>query len=283
MINTDKDSVTDSSINTTWVTNDSNNIGSDAVWSITDILSYEQKDKNIMSSTQREIELENRLANQEIWVNMFIHDIKNTLGPIVGVVDMLWKENKEKNIDSTRLKILRLASDRAEEILASFEWYFKLLKEWEVTIGEINISHIITKSINHNEAIAKDKNIKISYSHCAYKALVNGVKLFSALNNLIYNSIKFTNSWWEIKITESQVWEHIEISIEDNGIGMSDAVKNNLFDIEKTRSRRWTNNEKWTWLGLINSKLWLEVFNGEISVDSTEGEGTTFTIKLPLV
>jgi signal transduction histidine kinase len=72
----------------------------------------------------------------------------------------------------------------------------------------------------------------------------------------------------------------VQISVTDNGTGISDDLLKNIFFIGKKQSASGTAGEKGTGLGLILSYEFIKLNNGSIEIESQEGYGTTFTIKL---
>ena len=74
----------------------------------------------------------------------------------------------------------------------------------------------------------------------------------------------------------------MKISISDNGIGISSKHLADLFNITKTQSNPGTENEKGSGLGLLLCKEFSEKQGGKITVESTEGYGSTFSFTLPL-
>jgi len=106
----------------------------------------------------------------------------------------------------------------------------------------------------------------------------------TVFRNLVSNAIKFTNEGGFINIKSSVDNERNEvvISIEDNGIGMSDEVLGKLFKIDTVIKQRGTNNETGTGLGLILCKEFVEINKGRIWAESKEGIGSTFYFTIPL-
>jgi len=98
---------------------------------------------------------------------------------------------------------------------------------------------------------------------------------------LISNAIKFTNNGGKINVVSAKREGGIEISIEDDGVGMSKKTVENLFDIYRTKTLLGTANEVGTGLGLALSKEFVNKLGGEISVISEVGKGSIFTIFLP--
>jgi signal transduction histidine kinase len=100
--------------------------------------------------------------------------------------------------------------------------------------------------------------------------------------NLITNAVKFTPFGGFIRITGRQVNQNIEISIEDNGVGIKPDDLTKLFRIDQNHSTIGTSNETGTGLGLILCKEFVEKNGGKIWVESTYGSGSTFHFTLPL-
>jgi two-component system, sensor histidine kinase and response regulator len=105
--------------------------------------------------------------------------------------------------------------------------------------------------------------------------------LKTILRNLISNAIKYTHSNGEITISAVQNQNNIEITVSDNGVGMSEETRNKLFEIDTNITTTGTANEKGSGLGLILCKEFVEKHGGEIWVKSELGKGSAFTFSLP--
>ncbi len=84
-----------------------------------------------------------------------------------------------------------------------------------------------------------------------------------------------------MKIKKSKT--EIDISIKDNGVGMTELQIKNLFDISKHMSTPVTNMEKGTVLGLVLCKEFVDIHNGKIVLEPIPDQGSMFTISLPLI
>jgi signal transduction histidine kinase len=69
--------------------------------------------------------------------------------------------------------------------------------------------------------------------------------------------------------------------VADNGIGMTNEIRNNIFQHKIVQSQRGTNQEKGTGLGLLICKEFVEILGGKIWVESIEGKGSTFYFSIP--
>jgi two-component system sensor histidine kinase SenX3 len=108
----------------------------------------------------------------------------------------------------------------------------------------------------------------------------NEEMIYSVFKNLVENAVKFTMSGM-VRIEAKADDETVEVVVRDEGIGVPEAAKPNLF---KRFYRAQTAVERGiagTGLGLYMVKEAVVKHNGTIDVDSTEGEGTTITVRLP--
>lgn len=110
--------------------------------------------------------------------------------------------------------------------------------------------------------------------------------LATIIRNLISNAIKFTPRNGEIiisaqKIIDENDMKFAEITVEDNGLGISETMKTKLFNISESMSTLGTENEKGTGLGLILCKEFTEKHGGSINVESEVSKGSKFTFTIP--
>jgi signal transduction histidine kinase len=98
--------------------------------------------------------------------------------------------------------------------------------------------------------------------------------------NLIQNAIKFSNQKGIIKISLNKKENIAAVTIADNGIGISDEDKERIFErfYKSDKSRSKDGNG----LGLVIVKKIVELCNGKVYFESTQGIGTTFTVELPI-
>ncbi len=101
------------------------------------------------------------------------------------------------------------------------------------------------------------------------------------LGNLIDNALKYSNEGGAVTVSAKKNGDFVDISVEDNGIGMPESVISNLFQ-KFYRSHRSRETVPGTGIGLYISKAIVESHGGTISVQSEDGKGSTFTVSLPI-
>ena len=113
-------------------------------------------------------------------------------------------------------------------------------------------------------------------------AEVDEVKMTSAISNLVENAIKYNVMDGWVRVTLNADHKYFFIKVADSGIGIPDESQEMVFErfyrVDKTRARKTGG----TGLGLAITKNVIMLHNGAIKVYSKEGEGTTFTVRIPL-
>ena len=106
--------------------------------------------------------------------------------------------------------------------------------------------------------------------------------LNTVIRNLVSNAIKFTNESGQIRINARKIGELIEVEVADNGMGMSNEVRDSLFSDNSSLSLPGTANELGSGLGLILCKQFVEKQGGRLWVESELGKGSSFKFTIPI-
>jgi len=144
------------------------------------------------------------------------------------------------------------------------------------------LEKIITEVKNNLEILASKKGLKIIIDVGKMpKVILDKMRIREILNNLISNSIKFTEKGW-IKVKAERKDSSVVISVIDTGVGIpKDKIKNlfqKFYQISGSIGRRYGG----TGLGLAITKQLVELQGGKISVKSESGKGSTFSLTLPI-
>jgi two-component system, sensor histidine kinase and response regulator len=233
------------------------------------------------------IELETMNKSKDKFISVISHDLRSPVSSIIASSEILFKnyENLQKDEAINFSRIINISSTK---ILEQFNELVERSKQKTKQINfnpqTLNLNDFIVFSLELIQTTADKKNIRISNlieTHLQVKA--DPLLLRSIIQNLITNSIKFTPEGGEIIIEAfKESNSQLKISIEDNGIGMSEEMRDGLFcdeaTIEKTGAK--TGNTKG--LGLVLVKDFVEKHQGKIWVESESGEGSTFYFTLPV-
>jgi signal transduction histidine kinase len=102
-------------------------------------------------------------------------------------------------------------------------------------------------------------------------------------NNLLANAVKYTPQWGKVTVTLSQIGDDARIAVEDTGIGIPEEAMVHLFEEFYRAPNAKEFDREGSGLGLTIIKDLVARLGGWISVHSTPGVGTRFTVSLPLV
>ena len=153
----------------------------------------------------------------------------------------------------------------------------------ELNIAQVNINGLVEQILKRLRPIAKKRNIEVTFeSMREVVADVDEVKFSLALNNLVENAIKYNkeDGWVHVNLDADHKFFYVKVS--DSGIGIPEEFHNRIFDrfyrVDKARSRETGG----TGLGLAITKNVIQMHQGAIKLKSKEGEGSSFTIRIPL-
>jgi signal transduction histidine kinase len=213
------------------------------------------------------------------------HDIKEPIGNIKVILDFLTNEPDLLDMKTSQdlLNSVRESASSIHDLLDNFLFWTRMHKH-EIYFNpvRINLAHLVRENITLLKGVAAGKNIIIgSEVDETCTVVADEYMMTTVLRNLIYNAIKFTSRGGGILVSARDSGGHIELSVQDTGIGLKKPDLDNLFKPEIYYKGRGTSRESGTGLGLILCKDFIEKNGGNIQVESDEGFGSTFTFTLP--
>jgi signal transduction histidine kinase len=246
------------------------------------ISDYNLELENIIK--ERTKELEEAIATKDLMFSIIAHDLKSPFNAILGFTGLLKDKLRKMDFEKSE-KLICGMNTQARNTYNLLEDLLTWARDNSNKIGynpiHCNISSICNEVINQLKDTAQMKGITINSFHSTeVYADKNMVEVI--LRNLITNAIKFTESFGEIDIYSMSIGEFIEVSVSDNGIGIDEKVKANLFKSDFNESKPGTANEKGSGLGLVICKRFIERHQREIWVESNEKKGTTVKFTLPI-
>lgn len=216
--------------------------------------------------------------------SIIAHDLKGPISTHHQLMKMLINDYFEYSHDE-RMEMLNVLHDSSKNTYLLLEnllmWSSIQRDQIVYQPDNINAKKIISGVIDNTISIAKIKSILIK-NQVDENAVINAdPKMFSFIvRNLVSNAIKYSHINGEITISANFEESRTVFCVSDNGIGMPEEVIGGLFNLEKSKSRIGTNNEKGTGLGLILIKEFLDKIGGEIWVESEVNKGSTFYFSL---
>ena len=213
----------------------------------------------------------------------FIHDLRNPLTIVNGYVELLAGEiEKTKEMNGQAAEYLEVIEQNIQRCCEMSRTWQRYGKSQDATFKPIPIVDILHELVPGIELLASTKGVAIKFDCTCSDAVINGSssQLIRAVHNIVTNAIQAVGEQGGVVHMACQTaGDSIEIRIDDNGCGMSPEVKARLFDSYFTTK----SSDEGTGLGMGITRKIVEEHHGQVYVESTEAEGTTVVISIPLV
>jgi PAS domain S-box-containing protein len=264
---------------------------------------YTEKDLKFLSSigSQIAISIERKKAEDEIklkneqlqiingekdkFFSIIAHDLRGPMSAFVAITQILTEEIQTMTFDEIREIIISMKKDASniygllENLL---EWSRLKRGVMEFDPVEINLKAITDKCVEVVSESARKKEIRIEIAVPGdIEVLADTHMLETVIRNFVSNAVKFTPVGGKIFVSADMNKDNsVEVKISDTGIGMNQELKNKLFLLNEKTSRKGTEGESSSGLGLLLCKEFIDKHGGKIWVDSEVGKGSTFRFNI---
>lgn len=230
-------------------------------------------------TTMRQVE-----TTRREFVSNVSHELRNPLASIKAMVETLEDGAiSERNASMDFLNRIHKEVDRMTALVSDLLELSRLeSRQAGIDLKPLDMRPLIDDVVRLFQDQAKLKGVSLYYldNSKTHDVLGNDAKLREVLVNLVENAIKFTNRG-EIVIGTRLDGNHMTVTVRDTGAGISEEHIPHIFErfykVERSRS------DGGTGLGLAIAKHIVQLHNGEISVQSIEGHGSTFTFTVPII
>lgn len=235
---------------------------------------------------QKEIE---RLTEMEQYRREFIgnvsHELKTPVFNIQGyLLTLLEGGLEDKSINRKFLERAEKSVEKLIKLLHELDMIIRLdTGGTDLNIQRVDIVDIVKEVIESLEFKAEKKNIKVKVNRKNMDpiwVMADEDKITQVVSNLMVNSIKYGRKGGETKVSFHDVKNQVLVEIKDNGIGIKDKELNRVFDRFFRTDIARSYDQKGFGLGLSIVKHIIEAHGQVIHVNSTEGEGSTFSFTL---
>lgn len=210
------------------------------------------------------------------------HNLRSPLMSVLGLVNLAKNEDQNRdNFFGQYFNMMETSINKLDETLKEILDYSRNARK-DLSIEQIDIQKLISDNLERmqympgSQRVKKDVHVEEQVPFYSDK-----YRLAFIFNNLISNAIKYHDPDKEesfLKISVAVQKDKALIEFEDNGIGIDQRHVSKVFDM----FFRATHKNDGAGLGLYIVKEAVEKLNGTIQIDSTLGEGTTFTIEIPV-
>lgn len=233
----------------------------------------------------RNSELLKAIDTKNKFISIIAHDLRNPLNAINGLSELLTKrlspETDQRAYDMA--KVLHQSAKGAYDLLDNLLiWARTQQNTIPFNPETLNVHSVTDETINEIWAQAERKRIMlINSTESTDTVWADKLMLQTIVRNIISNAIKFTNEGGLVVVGSNQTADSTEITIDDNGVGMSQETIDKILSSTELNSTKGTSGEPGTGMGLIISKEFIQRHKGTFNIESTIGKGSSFIITLP--
>ena len=220
------------------------------------------------------------------FLSVLSHELKSPINAIEGYLKLMQDKQAGEEIDNYREMIDRsLERIKGMRSLISDLLDLTRMESGEKTrnLRKMDIVEIAKSVIDSFEPMAMQKNIRIELDgddNIYMNADKNEIEII--LNNLVSNAVKYNKEDGKVFITMKQTEEQVEVEVEDTGIGMKEEDLKLLFqDFVRIKNTR-TKFIPGSGLGLSIARKMVDLYKGDIQVESEPEKGSKFTVTFPL-
>ncbi|NQT18398.1 MAG: hybrid sensor histidine kinase/response regulator [Planctomycetes bacterium] len=224
---------------------------------------------------------------QENFVTLVSHEMRAPLAAVGQYIEVILADLAGPLADKQRQILLQMQHKT--------EWLMALVKEWlsmsriqgRIALADsepFDIEPLVHEAVDLVAPQAREQRVQISVSGSGGPARLEGDReaLLHVFLNLVSNAVKYNHHGGEVQVAVETRAEQMVVTIRDNGWGISEEDMPFVFDeFYRAQTERMPKTTG-TGLGLSIVKKLVEAHHGRVTVDSALGEGTTFTVYLPL-
>ena len=239
---------------------------------------------------KRTIERQNRelmatISNRDKMYSVIAHDLRSPMASIRMVLNLVVASTSPELVGPELFELLDKANKESEEVHDLLDNLLKWTKSQtgrlSVVMQDLDLNDIIPGVVDIFEMIAATKKIHLSYSGSSVVVRADNDMLKTIVRNFMSNAVKFSpeESTIEISVTTADA-DFAKISVSDHGVGIAADRIGSIF--HKGETTYGTGGEEGSGLGLQLCQDFARKIGGDVMVESAEGQGSTFSVLVPL-
>lgn len=224
-------------------------------------------------------------AAKNKFFSIVAHDLITPLNSLKSLSNLLQSGLKDLSIQEVEAlsKDLQQSADNSIKLAQNLiTWARMQMNDQEVRPESIDLEEAISEVWKLYKDLSAKKSVNLTYTvETACKAFGDKNQIAFIVRNLVNNAIKYTEAQGTVSIAATILSpEELCIAVSDNGVGISDDLRANLFNPEYKSSLNGTSGEAGTGMGLMLCQEFVTLNNGRIGLESKPGKGTTFRVIL---
>ena len=235
---------------------------------------------------QQNQELRATLNNRDKMYSVIAHDLRSPMASIRMVLNLVVASASPETVGEEVYNLLDQANRESEEVHDLLDNLLKWTKSQtgrlNVVKQELELNDIIPGVVEIFDTIAATKHIKLELKSesDSLKVEADNDMLKTVVRNFLSNAIKFSPADSTIEIAMTKENEFAKVSVRDHGVGIASDRLDSIF--HKGETTYGTGGEEGSGLGLQLCQDFARKNGGDCTVESVEGEGSTFSVLIPL-
>ena len=235
---------------------------------------------------QQNRELKATLSNRDKMYSVIAHDLRSPMASIRMVLNLVVQSASEETVGPELYALLDQANRESEEVHDLLDNLLKWTKSQtgrlSVVVQDLDLNDIVPGVVEIFEMIAQTKQIKLDLQRSAEPLVVHADNdmLKTVVRNFLSNAIKFSPENSTIEITMAREGDFAKVGVRDHGVGIAADRLATIF--HKGETTYGTGGEEGSGLGLQLCQDFARKNGGDCTVESVEGEGSTFSVLIPL-
>jgi two-component system sensor histidine kinase/response regulator len=231
-------------------------------------------------------ELKATISNRDKMYSVIAHDLRSPMASIRMVLNLVVSAMTPDVVGPELYELLDKANKESEECHDLLDNLLKWTKSQtgrlNVVLQDLDLNDIIPGVVDIFEVIAQTKKIKLEYKAASQPLVVRADNdmLKTVVRNFLSNAIKFSPEGASIEIMMSREENFAKVSVRDHGVGIAPDRIDSIF--HKGETTYGTGGEEGSGLGLQLCADFARKNGGDVMVESTIGEGSTFSVLVPL-
>ena len=231
-------------------------------------------------------ELRATIGNRDKMYSVIAHDLRSPMASIRMVLNLVVASASPESVGTELYELLDKANKESEEVHDLLDNLLKWTKSQtgrlNVVRQDLDLNDIIPGVVDIFEMIAQTKHIKLDYKSNGVPVVVTADNdmLKTVVRNFMSNAIKFSPENASIEISLSTEDDFAKVSVRDHGVGIAPERLSTIFN--KGETTYGTGGEEGSGLGLQLCQDFASKNGGSCTVESVVGEGSTFSVLVPL-
>jgi len=248
-----------------------------------------ERNLQISNAIQKLSESENELhklnKSKDRIFSVVAHDLRNPVAAVTGFSELLYDNFDEFPVDTQKEYLLQIlqGTQRIQNLLENLLiWARSQMKAVKYEPESLKVKALLAECVREMKVNLDHKKVDCQLKmNTSCVVFADKAMMYTVFRNLIVNAIKFSFPGGKIMITSKTSENSCNIMVSDDGIGIQPEIQEKLFSANEVVSTPGTTGESGSGLGLVICKEFLDRNQGEISVESEPGNGSTFIVCLP--